>query len=161
LRRNLLASAAALWLFSALPAAAQDFDPRRDSSPTQVEARIPQVPPRDIAYPGTIQLQIDATDVRRGIFNVVQTVPVAGAGRLTLLYPQWLPGNHAPRGPIHSIAGLTVTAGNRQLTWSRDPSDVYAFHIDVPTGCAKCGWPSSTCRRPPAPRAVSSPRPAC
>ena len=37
------------------------------------------------------------TDVRRGIFNVVETIPVTGGQTLTLLYPQWLPGNHAPR----------------------------------------------------------------
>jgi predicted metalloprotease with PDZ domain len=133
LRRIPLALAALLSAI-AVPLAAQDFDQRRDSAPAQTVPRIPQVQPRDIAYPGTMRLQIDATDVRRGIFNVVQTVPVAGPGRLTLLYPQWLPGNHAPRGPIASIAGLTVTAGNRPLAWRRDPTDVYAIHLDVPAG---------------------------
>ena len=57
---------------------------------------IPQ--PQDIAYPGTITLDVDATDTARGIIRVREAVPVSG-GPLTLLYPQWLPGNHGPRGP--------------------------------------------------------------
>jgi predicted metalloprotease with PDZ domain len=62
---------------------------------------------------------------------------VAAPGPLTLLYPEWLPGNHAPRGPISSIAGLKITAGGRELKWERDPLDVYAFHIDVPQGVSE------------------------
>jgi predicted metalloprotease with PDZ domain len=64
---------------------------------------------------------------------VVETIPVR-PGPLTLLYPQWLPGNHAPRGPINSLAGLRITAGGRPVAWRRDPRDVYAFHVDVPAG---------------------------
>ncbi|HTG39825.1 peptidase M61, partial [Sphingomonas sp.] len=95
----------------------------------------PTIPaPRDVDYPGIIKLNVDATDIRQGIFRVRETIPVAQAGRMTLLMPQWLPGNHAPRGQIEKLAGLTIRAGNRVLPWLRDPSDVYAFHIDVPAG---------------------------
>ena len=69
--------------------------------------------PRDIAYPGTLRLDIDASDTSRGIYRVVETIPVAGPGPLTLLYPQWLPGNHGPSGPINSLAGIRITAGGR------------------------------------------------
>ncbi|MEL0250997.1 MAG: peptidase M61, partial [Novosphingobium sp.] len=56
---------------------------------------------QDVAYPGTMTLDIDATDVVRGDYKVTQTIPVAaGAKELILLYPQWLPGNHGPRGPL-------------------------------------------------------------
>lgn len=89
---------------------------------------------RDTAYPGTLRLEVDATDVQRGIYRVVETIPVAHSGTLTLLYPQWLPGNHAPRGPINSIAGITVTGGGRPLAWRRDPRNVYVFHVEVPAG---------------------------
>ena len=89
---------------------------------------------RDVAFPGTIRLEIDATDTQRGVYRVVETVPVERPGTLTLLYPQWLPGNHAPRGPINSIAGIAVTGGGRALAWRRDPRDVYVFHVDVPAG---------------------------
>ncbi len=90
--------------------------------------------PRDQPYPGTIRLAVDASDVTRGIFTVRQTIPVAGAGALTLLYPKWVPGNHSPSGEIDKLAGLTISAGGKPIAWRRDPVDVYAFHLDVPAG---------------------------
>jgi predicted metalloprotease with PDZ domain len=88
--------------------------------------------PRDIAYPGTMTLTVDASDPAQGIFHVTQTIPVAQAGRLTLLYPEWLPGNHAPRGEIEKVTGLKFTAGGQSLPWVRDDVDVFAFHVTVP-----------------------------
>ncbi len=114
----------------ALPAIAQ-VPPSRPQ-PLAATSTIPVA--RDVAYPGTLRLDVDATDNRRAIYRVVETIPVAGHGPLTLLYPQWLPGNHGPRGPINSLAGLRITAGGRPVAWRRDPRDVYAFHVDVPAG---------------------------
>ena len=120
---------AVLLLALALPAAAQV----QNSEPQPV-VRVDRIPvARDIAYPGTLTIDVDASDTRRGIYRVRQTIPVA-AGPLTLLYPEWLPGNHAPRGPIATIAGLKVSAGGRPIVWRRDPADVHAFHIEVPAG---------------------------
>ena len=92
--------------------------------------------PQDIAYPGMIRLAVDTTDLSHAIFTVHETVPVAGPGPITLLYPKWLPGNHSPTGPIDKLAGLTITASGQQIAWRRDPVDVYAFHIDVPAGAS-------------------------
>jgi predicted metalloprotease with PDZ domain len=85
-------------------------------------------------YPGTMALNIDATDTDRAIFKVNQTIPVAQSGAVTLLFPKWLPGNHAPRGEIEKLTGLTIKAGAKTLLWKRDPIDVYAFHVTVPGG---------------------------
>src|SRR6185437_9051291 len=52
-------------------------------------------PPQDTPYSGTIQIAVDATDTAQGIFRVHETIPVRGR-ELTLLYPQWIPGNHSP-----------------------------------------------------------------
>jgi predicted metalloprotease with PDZ domain len=90
--------------------------------------------PRDVPYPGRIALDVDATDVERGIFRVRETIPVARAGRLTLLFPTWVPGNHAPTARVERLAGLVVRAGGRRLDWARDPVDMHAFHVDVPRG---------------------------
>jgi predicted metalloprotease with PDZ domain len=90
-------------------------------------------PPRDTPYPGTIGIDVDATDTAQGIFRVREIIPVR-RGELTLLYPQWIPGNHSPSGPIDMLAGLTVTADGQRLRWRRDEYDVYAFRIDVPAG---------------------------
>ena len=91
-------------------------------------------PPRDIAYPGTIDLAVTATDLDQGVINVVETIPVAGPGPLTLLLPKWLPGNHSPSGQIDKLAGMRFFAGGQELKWVRDPVDVFAFHLDVPAG---------------------------
>ncbi len=90
--------------------------------------------PRDVPYVGVIALDVDATDVVRGIFRVRERVPVAGAGPLILLYPEWLPGKHAPRGAINLLSGIEMRANGELLEWRRDPINVFAFHVDVPAG---------------------------
>ncbi|MET0238545.1 MAG: peptidase M61 [Sphingobium sp.] len=103
-------------------------------SPAQ-DAPPPIPAPQDIAWPGgPMRLEVDASDVARRIVRVRQTISVAASGPLTLRMPQWLPGNHAPRGEIEKLAGLTFTAGGRTLDWRRDPVDVFAFHLTVPDG---------------------------
>ena len=89
--------------------------------------------PQDTPYPGTIKISVDASDTAQGIFRVHESIPVQ-AGELTLLYPKWIPGNHSPTGPIDKLAGLTITANGKALTWTRDKYDVYAFRVDVPQG---------------------------
>jgi predicted metalloprotease with PDZ domain len=90
-------------------------------------------PPRDVAYRGTISLAVDVSDLEHRLFNVTQRIPVQ-AGPLTLLYPEWLPGNHAPRGTISGIGGLEVTGGGKRIEWFRDSTNVFAFHLNVPAG---------------------------
>ncbi|HEX7369268.1 MAG TPA: peptidase M61 [Rhodanobacteraceae bacterium] len=90
-------------------------------------------PPQDTPYPGTIQINVDASDTRQGIFRVHETIPVQ-AGELTLLYPKWIPGDHSPSGPIDMLAGLKITANGKLLPWKRYKYDVYAFKVDVPQG---------------------------
>jgi Peptidase M61 N-terminal domain len=49
----------------------------------------------DRNYPGIIELHVDATNVAQKIFKVHERIPVK-PGPITLLYPQWLLGAHAP-----------------------------------------------------------------
>ncbi|HWA28347.1 MAG TPA: hypothetical protein VG734_22045 [Lacunisphaera sp.] len=91
-------------------------------------------PARDVPRPGVIALHVDASDVTQGIFHITETIPVAAAGRLTLLYPEWIPGNHAPRGDMSKVAGLKFTADGKPLVWRRDPVDIFALHVEVPAG---------------------------
>ncbi len=96
--------------------------------------RVARVPaPRDTSYQGTLSLHVDASDTRQGIFRVHETIPVK-PGKVTLLYPAWIPGVHAPSGPIYDLAGLNVSANGKTLEWTRDEFNVYAFHVDVPKG---------------------------
>ena len=90
---------------------------------------------QDVAYPGTMDLDIDATDVVRGACRVTQTIPVKpGTSDLVLLLPQWLPGNHAPTGNPALLNDMRFSANSKPLTWKRDPVDVFAFHVAIPEG---------------------------
>ena len=80
-----------------------------------------------------IQLTLIADDVQRRVQRVRQRLAVS-PGPLTLHYPQWIPGHHAPTGPINQIAGLQFSANGQPLAWQRDPLDVYAFQLTIPEG---------------------------
>lgn len=95
----------------------------------QAGAEVPA--PLDQPYPGTIVLNVDATNVGQQIFRMRASIPVR-PGKLTLLYPQWLPGNHGPSGPLTQLAGLKITGNGKPIEWTRDPVQVHAFHLNVP-----------------------------
>ncbi|MBT2188804.1 M61 family metallopeptidase [Sphingobium nicotianae] len=124
--------------FSPLPAVAQDAPPTPIHSAPVAAPLLRTVPePRDIAWAGgTMKLEVDATDTARRIINVKQTIPVSTSGPLTLLFPEWIPGNHAPRGQLEKLASLVITANGKPIEWQRDALNVYAFHISVPAGAA-------------------------
>jgi predicted metalloprotease with PDZ domain len=102
---------------------------------------VPMPPPvpaaQALPYPGVLTLNVDATDVTRHIFRVKETIPVARPGRLTLSLPKWIPGEHAPSGPIAQLSGLVITANGQRLPWTRDVIEMTAFHIDVPAGVSE------------------------
>ncbi|MFL6793716.1 MAG: M61 family metallopeptidase [Sphingomicrobium sp.] len=125
-----------LLLTSAATAASAQIVPLQNSRPAATP-KIDTIPvPRDVPYPGTLRLTVDASDVTRGIFRIHETVPVTAAGDLVMLYPKWIPGGHTPRGDIKNITGFRASASGRPLGWVRDDLDVTAFHIDVPPGVA-------------------------
>ena len=88
------------------------------------------------SFNGTIGLKVNATDVDRQIFEIRESIPVQrdGKGRMTLLYPQWEVGSHAPTASVTELAGLTMQAGGKPLPWRRDPRAPHAFHVVVPAG---------------------------
>jgi Predicted protease with the C-terminal PDZ domain len=116
-------------VLAAAPALAQ---PSQGPQPTPLPPTVPA--PQDVAYPGVITVDVDATDIERRIFRVRQTMPVTAPGPMTIHFPKWVPGGHSPRNPIYSIAGLTFRADGKPLTWKRDPIEVFSFHIEPPAG---------------------------
>lgn len=93
-------------------------------------------PPQDVPFDGTLKIDVDATDLAHRIFKVKTTMP-AKPGPMTLLYPQWIPGNHSPTGPIDKLAGLVIKVDGKVVPWKRDQFDVYAFKVDVPQGATE------------------------
>ena len=52
---------------------------------------------------------MDATDAPRRLLHAHLVIP-AHPGPITLQYPRWIPGEHAPSGPIVNLSGLRMTA---------------------------------------------------
>lgn len=86
-----------------------------------------------LAQESTVTLKVDATDAPRRFFHVQLRMP-AQPGPLTLVYPKWIPGEHAPVGPITNLVGLKIAAAGQPVAWRRDSINLYAFHLDVPPG---------------------------
>ena len=123
----LLVAASTLFVSAVNPTA---FLSTAEAAPISA-VNIPE--PTQARYPGVLKLSVDVTDVERKIHRAKISIPVV-AGPLTLLFPQWLPGNHSPNGNIGALSGLVITANGQTLTWTRDTINVFAFHITVPTG---------------------------
>ena len=122
----------ALLLASTAPAALAQ---QASTTPPALPAPLPAIPEaRDVAYPGVITLDVDATNLAQHIFAVKETIPVAQAGPMTLFFPEWLPGNHGPVGPIAQLAGIEITANGQRVQWVRDTLHPFAYHVVVPAG---------------------------
>ncbi len=86
--------------------------------------------------PQTITVALDATDAPRKILHARLNMPVT-PGPLTLLYPKWIPGEHAPDGPVDDLTGLHFFIGGKEISWRRDLTDVFTFHLDIPAGASE------------------------
>lgn len=82
------------------------------------------------------RLSVDLRDAPKHIFHAKLTLPVA-PGPLTLVYPRWIPGEHAPVGPIVDLAGIFLRADGKELAWRRDEVDMYAVNCEVPKGASE------------------------
>jgi len=88
------------------------------------------------ANPPTVSIAVDATTAPRKIFHATLKIP-ATPGNLTLYYPKWIPGEHAPDGPVVDLAGLKFSAGGKALKWRRDLLDGFTLHVEVPAGATE------------------------
>ena len=85
--------------------------------------------------PGPIRLEVDSSHAPQKILHAHLQMPVR-PGPLVLYYPEWIPGEHMPDGPIINVAGLKFAAGGKTLPWRRDLVDMFAFHLDIPQGAS-------------------------
>jgi len=81
----------------------------------------------------TVSLVVDATEAPRKILHARLRIP-SHERTLTLYYPKWMPGEHAPTGPINDLTGLKFSAGGQNLKWRRDLLDGWTIHVEVPAG---------------------------
>jgi predicted metalloprotease with PDZ domain len=84
------------------------------------------------AQTAPITLAVDLTDAPRKILHATESMPVQ-PGPMTLVYPEWIPGEHGPTGPIINQAGFIITTpSGAPVKWERDLVDMYSYHITVP-----------------------------
>lgn len=88
----------------------------------------------NVAHAAGMTLKVDATDLPRKLLHAEMTFPVE-PGPLVLWYPKWVPGVHAPGGPVQNVSGLYIeTADGKRIPWERDAADRHRFHCDIPDG---------------------------
>ena len=91
------------------------------------------------AQTAAITLAADLTDAPRRILHASEIIPVH-PGPMTLVYPKWIPGEHAPDGPIQDQAGFIITTAPEngkpaeRVTGARDPPDMFVYHLTAPAG---------------------------
>lgn len=80
-----------------------------------------------------MELRVDASTAARRLIRSQVTIPVQ-PGPINLVFPKWIPGEHAPSGPLNSVVELKVFAGLKTLPWTRDSHNLHRITLDVPSG---------------------------
>jgi predicted metalloprotease with PDZ domain len=113
---------------------------QKQPQPEPVPMPAPITAPVDKPYVGPIELSVDLSNNADRIERVHEQIPIEpGASEMVLLYPQWIPGEHAPSGSIASLAGIVTTVDGKRVAWVRDRINVYAFHVPLPEGAKTVG----------------------
>ncbi|MBZ0111034.1 MAG: hypothetical protein K8J08_01100 [Thermoanaerobaculia bacterium] len=88
-----------------------------------------------------IDLEVDARQLPKKLLHATLRIPVTperldDRGVLTLDYPLFIPGTHAPSGPIENVAGFAATDCQGQpTTWLRNPLRPESIEVTVPEEC--------------------------
>ena len=77
------------------------------------------------ALPAGISLDVDAREISRSLLHARLEIP-AKPGEFVLWYPKWIPGVHAPAGPVQNLAGIRFEGALEQL-----PARAVAGLLDV------------------------------
>ncbi|HXJ61564.1 MAG TPA: M61 family peptidase [Verrucomicrobiae bacterium] len=78
-----------------------------------------------------VRLEVDAREAARNVVHSRLTIPIR-SGPVTLSFPKWIQGEHAPTGPVTDFVGFFVSANGQKLPWKRDPTDMFSVNLIVP-----------------------------
>ena len=88
--------------------------------------------PAFAAPPTGIALEVDAREISRSLLHARLEIPAHG-GEVAVWYPKWIPGVHAPGGPVQNLAGVRFeSAAGETLVWKRDEVEMNRFLVTVP-----------------------------
>src|SRR6201987_5868615 len=77
----------------------------------------------------TVTIHVEAPPAPPKIFHASLKIPAA-PGDLTLYYPKWIPGEHAPDGPVIDLTGLKFSAGGKPLNWRGGLKDGWTINVE-------------------------------
>ena len=80
-----------------------------------------------------IRIVADLTEAPRKLYHAEIDIP-AKPGPLTLITPEWIPGEHRPSGPVENITGVVFMANGQTLPWRRDTVNLFSYHLTIPKG---------------------------
>jgi predicted metalloprotease with PDZ domain len=81
-----------------------------------------------------LRIEVDARDLPRRLLHTTMRISCK-PGLLALWYPKWIPGTHAPSGPVDTIGGLRLeTPDGKTLAWHRDDVELFRIICAVPAG---------------------------
>ncbi len=88
---------------------------------------------RAFAAPNLV-IDVDAREMSRALLHSSVEFP-ATPGEFVVWYPKWIPGIHAPGGPVANLGGLRFeTVKGEAIVWRRDDDEPARFHLTVPAG---------------------------
>ena len=116
-----------------VPCAPAQTKPQAQPEPAPMPP--PIAAPVDKPYVGPISLLVDLSNNTDRVEHVHEEIPVEPrAKELVLLYPEWIPGDHAPSGPLQALGGIVTSVDGQRVQWVRDRVNVYAFHVPLALG---------------------------
>ena len=124
-----LALVAVAAILSVLPVASQGqkHDAKHAEKVATAAPRTPVKTP--------IQIVADLSEAPRKLYHAEIDLPVT-EGPLTLITPEWIPGNHRPTGPAEDLTGVVFSIDGKAIPWRRDDENLYEFHVTIPKGVA-------------------------
>ncbi|HEY0714863.1 MAG TPA: M61 family peptidase, partial [Polyangia bacterium] len=81
-------------------------------------------------------IEVDGRGVAAHVIRAQLRFP-AQPGPFSLVYPEWLPGQHAPTGRIQDLVDIAFRVGGRSIAWQRDDENMYELRCVLPAGTTR------------------------
>jgi predicted metalloprotease with PDZ domain len=108
------------------------------ATPSEAESRAVETRATGEADAATTRMEItiDARELPRKLLRATLNIHFNEAvEEASLWYPKWVPGSHAPGGPLANVAGMKFCDDRGQvLAWTREPGEPFLLNVASPGG---------------------------